>query len=224
MNRESVLSRILQAVLWPLLISTASAQDPTLGAGAFPDNPDPQTGYFLQVVTLVNPSPTNYPGVRVFVRDLPADLETNIVRVANAHGITTDNIPYFDFGTVPSGASVDFAVEFYIQNRRNKPAPRYEAITLAAPPVLLLPTAFLVNTNATRMVEGKFFAEFKTEEGRAYYIQYNSSVTATNGWTTSMPPVRGTGSFVQWSDTGPPRTESKPTESPSRFYRVVVLP
>lgn len=199
------------------------AQDPLLSAGPFPGAPDTQTGYFLQVVTLANPSPTNYPGVRVFVRDLPADLETNIVRVANAHGVS-NNIPYFDFGTVPSGANVEFAVEYYVQNRRNLPSPRYEAGVLAAAPVVLLPTAFLVNTNATRMVEGRFFAEFKTEEGRAYYIQYNSSVTATNGWKTSMPPVRGTGSFVQWSDTGPPRTESKPTEVPSRFYRVVVLP
>jgi hypothetical protein len=208
------------------LLGNARAQ--TIAAGPFPTTPDDQTGYFFQLVSINNSSGTNYPGLRVLVRDMPVDLETNIVRVANAHGLTNlsttiTNVPYFDFGPITPGQSVDFQVEFYISNRRTLPSPTYQAIVMPTP-VTILPTTILVTNNATRIVEGKFFAEFKSQEGRAYYIQYNSSLTATNDWKTSMPPVRGTGTTVQWSDTGPPRTESKPMDTTQRFYRVVVIP
>jgi len=184
---------------------------------------DPQTGLFPQVVTVNNASGTNFPGLRVLVYDLPADLETNMVRVANAHGLS-NNIPYFDIGTVLAGTSMQFTVEFYISNRRNKPAPRYEATVMPGPPIVIPPTSFLVNTNATRIVDGKFFAEFPTENNRTYFIQYNSDITVTNGWKTSLPGLRGTGGTVLWQDTGPPRTESLPLQTTSRFYRIVVLP
>jgi hypothetical protein len=166
--------------------------------------------------------------LRVLVRDLPVDTETNMVRVANAHGLTNlsetiTNVPFFDFGPITAGQTVPFQVEFYIANRLTKPSPTFQAIVMPTP-VVVLPTTMLVTNNATRIVDGKFFAEFKSQEGRAYYIEYNSSLTATNGWKVSMPPVRGTGATVQWSDTGPPRTESLPTSTTQRFYRVVVVP
>jgi hypothetical protein len=204
----------------------ANAQN--IVAGGVPSTPDDQTGYFFQLLSVNNNSGTNYPGLRVLVRNLPADTETNIVRVANAHGLTNlsatiTNVPYFDFGPITAGQTVDFLVELYVANRITLPSPTYQAIVMPTP-TIVLPTTMLVTNNATRIVEGKFFAEFKSQEGSAYYIQYNSELTATNGWKTSMPPVRGTGSTVQWSDTGPPRTESKPTDTTQRFYRVVVVP
>jgi hypothetical protein len=151
-----------------------------------------------------------------------------MIRVANAHGLTNlsatvTNVPYFDFGPVTAGQSVPFLIEWYIANRVQKPSPSFQAIVMPTP-TIVLPTTILVTNNATRVVDGKFFAEFKSQEGRAYYIQYNSSLTATNGWITSIPPVRGSGQTVQWVDTGPPRTESVPSATTQRFYRVVVVP
>ena len=197
-------------------------------AGPIPDAPDDQTGYFFQLLSVKNNSGTNYPGLRVLVRDLPVDTETNMVRVANAHGLTNlsetiTNVPLFDFGPISAGQTVPFQVEYYIANRLTKPSPTFQTIVMPTP-IVVLPTTVLVTNNATRIVDGKFFAEFKSEEGRAYYIEYNSSLTASNGWKVSNPPVRGTGATVQWSDTGPPRTESLPTEATQRFYRVVVVP
>ena len=211
-----------------IFAAVLSAQAQVISTGAIPDAPDDQTGYFFQLLSVNNNSGTNYPGLRVLVRDLPLDTETNMVRVANAHGLTNlsatiTNVPYFDFGPITAGQTVPFQVEFYIANRLTKPSPTYQAIVMPTPSIIL-PTTILVTNNATRIVDGKFFAEFKSEEGRAYFIEYNSSLTATNGWKVSIPPVRGTGSTVQWSDTGPPRTESVPTSTTQRFYRVVVVP
>jgi hypothetical protein len=56
-----------------------------------------------------------------------------------------------------------------------------------------------------------------------YYMQYASNVSQLNNPArvkTAFPPIRGTGSSVQWIDNGPPKTESPPV-SGSRFYRVL---
>lgn len=199
---------------------------PNAATGAISTTANPQNGFFTQAFTLVNPSAGDYPGVRVFVQNLPPDTATNIVRLANGlgtNGAPLLGLPYFDFGTIAAGASVTFNVEYYVSNRRTPPVPAY-TVFVQPPPVLPLANAFVVSTNATRMTNGLFLAEFKSEGDRTYYVQYNSSLTATNGWKTSLPSMRGTGAFVQWVDTGPPRTESSPTNAPARFYRILTLP
>jgi hypothetical protein len=222
------LGKLFAAIFLFCAVAARVGNAQAVSAGAVPSTPDDQTGYFFQLLSVRNNSATNYPGLRVLVRDLPADTETNTVRVANAHGLTNlsatiTNVPYFDFGPIAAGQTVNFTVELYIANRITLPSPTYQAIVMATPEIIL-PATLLVTNNATRIVEGHFFAEFKSQEGLAYYIQYNSDLTATNGWKTSMPPVRGTGSTVQWSDIGPPLTESKPTDTTQRFYRVLVVP
>jgi hypothetical protein len=206
-----------------LLCATGAFAQATVAPDPFPTTADDQTGYFLHSVKISNPTATAFSGIRVLVRNLPADVQTNVVRVANAHGLT-NNVPFFDFGAISAGATIDFTVAYYVSNRRTVPSPTYEVTAHAGIPQLVLPTTLLVTNNATRFVEGKFFAEFKTQEGRAYFVQYNSSLTNTNGWKTSLPAVRGNGSNVQWIDLGPPATESKPITEGSRFYRVIVLP
>ena len=215
------------ALLCAVLFGTIQAQAQTIAAGAIANTPDDQTGYFFQLLSVRNNSANNYPGLRVLVRDMPADTETNIVRVANAHSLTNlsatiTNVPYFDFGPISAGQTIPFQIEWYIANRRTLPSPSFQANVMETP-LVVLPATLIVTNNATRIVEGKFFAEFKSEEGRAYYIQYNSSLIASNDWKTSMPPVRGTGATVQWVDTGPPRTESVPLAATQRFYRVLVV-
>jgi hypothetical protein len=204
-------------------VSRISAQ--TVTAGPIGDV-DPQTGYFAQSISVGNNSATNYPGIRVLILDLPKDTETNIVRVANAFGTTTfgttNDVPYFDSGPLPSGVGINFTVQYYISNRRTKPTPTF-AVIVQTPPQLQLAAAFVVNTNATKFTNGIFYAEFLTQRDRIYYIQYSGSLTATN-WLTSQPGLVGNGSGVQWFDDGPPRTESKPTAVGQRFYRVVTLP
>lgn len=214
----------LVVCLASLLAYSISLRAQTTATGPIGDV-DPQTGYFPQLLTVGNNSATNYPGIRVLVLDLPKDLETNIVRVANAQGFTTqgttNNIPFFDFGAIAAGASVQFTVQYYISNRRTKPTPRYQVL-VQPPPTFQPVAASVINTNATKFTNGVFYAEFVTERDRAYFVQYSGSLTATN-WNTSQPGLIGTGAGVQWIDDGPPRTESKPIAAGQRFYRVVVI-
>jgi hypothetical protein len=200
----------------------AQFADPVVTAGGIGEV-DEQTGYFPQLLRVTNPGGTAYPGIRVLIRGLPADTKTNIVRVANAQGLT-NKIPFFEYGPIAGGASVDFTIEYYVSNRRTLPSPTIEVTAQDQRPILFA-RAFLVNTNATYfdVLRGRPVAQFKTEEARPYFVQYNTDLTATNGWKTSLPGLIGNGHTVQWVDTGPPRTETPPGGQGSRFYRIIVL-
>ena len=184
---------------------------------------DEQTGYFPQPLRVTNPGMTTYPGLRVLIRNLPVDTATNVVRIANSHGIT-NKIPFFEYGPIAPGTSVDFTIELYVSNRRTLPSPTYEVMVQEPRPFFEV-KASLINTNATYfdVVSGRPVAQFKTKENGAYFIQYNSNLTATNGWKTSLPGLLGNGHTVQWVDTGPPRTDSPPGGQGARFYRVILV-
>ena len=196
--------------------------DPTVTVGGI-GPVDEQTGYFPQPLRVTNPGTTTYPGLRVLIRSLPVDTTTNVVRVANAHGLT-NKIPFFEYGPIAPGSSVDFTIELYVSNRRTLPSPTYEVV-VQEPRPFFAARAFLVNTNATYfdVLSGRPIAQFKTQENRTYFIQYNTDLTATNGWKTSLPGLLGNGHTVQWVDTGPPRTDSPPGGQGARFYRVILL-
>ena len=42
-------------------------------------------------------------------------------------------------------------------------------------------------------------------------------------WKTAEPSVVGTGTRIQWIDSGPPKTERHPAAGSGRFYRVLEL-
>jgi hypothetical protein len=230
MSRKSVCSRLrLSAIVrkFAVLVFTSISifgqfAAPTVTVGGIAPL-DEQTGYFPQPLRVTNPGTTTYPGLRVLIRDLPLDTATNVVRVANAHGLT-NKIPFFEYGPIAPGASVDFTIELYVSNRRTLPSPTYEVL-VQEPRPFFGAKASLVNTNATYfdVVSGRPVAQFKTTENGAYFIQYNTDLTATNGWKTSLPGLLGNGHVVQWVDTGPPRTDTPPGGQGSRFYRVILV-
>jgi hypothetical protein len=69
---------------------------------------------------------------------------------------------------------------------------------------------------------GRFLIEFSATPGRRYAVQYSSDNMVT--WKTANPIITAPANRVQWYDDGPPKTESKPTSTGSRLYRVMELP
>jgi hypothetical protein len=72
---------------------------------------------------------------------------------------------------------------------------------------------------AKMLRNGTFLLEFATGVGGKYYVQYSSDLVT---WKTSFPPLTGTGQRLQWTDSGPPVTESLPAVNNKRFYRVIL--
>ncbi len=73
----------------------------------------------------------------------------------------------------------------------------------------------------TVLEDGSFRLRFTSDLNRLYLIQYSADAQT---WRTAVTPVLGTGAFVEWTDAGPPETETPPASVPERFYRIVFAP
>jgi len=184
-----------------------------------------QSGLFEQVVRFTNLGGTNTNSVRLVVRGLPADVELH-----NAHGRTTNGLPYVEaVGPWSPGSRVEFLLEFYRANRWAFGPPVYRA-EFAIPPVALpwagTPFDPILRVElqplTTDLNQGRFLIEFNATPGRRYLVQYRDSVEAP--WRQVFPPVTAAGNLVQWFDDGPPKTASKPAAQGARFYQILLLP
>jgi hypothetical protein len=174
-----------------------------------------QTGLFEQRINVVNPTPLTLSAARVLVFNLPIG-----VRVFNASG-TNNGVPFVQYNkSIFPGESVVMTIEYLVPTRI-APTP-----TLVLEVVPLLPSAQTAGVGqkidrALPLAGGTFLLEFSSLANRFYSVQYSSDLVT---WKTSVPSIQGTGSKVQWIDNGQPKTESLPSASEKRFYRIILLP
>jgi hypothetical protein len=162
---------------------------------------DEQTGLRSQVISVANPTRVDWAGVRVSVLGLGTNNAEYPyqIRVPNALGITNEvdrmtdgtnwfffvntNVPYFDFGPLAAGASVDLNVELHDPTRTNALAPRYLASVLDSYSYLLTATNE-VRVERALFTNGVFYLEFKTDRGATYYVEYSDNFDPTNNLTS----------------------------------------
>jgi len=176
---------------------------------------NPQTGLFEQTIQLTNGSPNAVTGLRVLVLGLPTD-----VQVYNASG-TTNGTPFVQYGLpLAAGATADLLIEYYRANRHAISQPTFVVQFIA--PISLTETGTVMAINSSlELQSGRFLIEFSTIQGHSYAMQYSSDM---QNWSTAIPVIVAPSNRVQWYDDGPPKTDSKPATSGSRFYRVLSLP
>jgi uncharacterized repeat protein (TIGR01451 family) len=174
-----------------------------------------QTGLFEQGIRVSNFGNSVPSSVRVLISGLAAN-----AKVFNASG-TTNGTPFVQSNApLPTGASVDFLLEYYVPTRI---APTNLTFTAEAGlPITPPPTngTVLSIDRALSLSDGGMLIEFTAIPGRIYAIQYSSD---TLTWRTAVPVLTAPANRVQWIDSGPPKTESKPSQLAARFYRVLLL-
>jgi hypothetical protein len=175
-----------------------------------------QTGLFEQIVRVRNIQAAPFAAVRISIRGLPND-----VRVFNASGFE-GGVPFVQYHQpLAPGASVDFKIEYFIPDRRVIGQPDLVA-EVVAPSQAAEPIGMIFSVNRSlRLGDGTFLVEFSSLANRSYSIQYSPDLV---NWKTAVPAIAGNGSWVQWIDSGPPKTETFPTGGQDRFYRIVLLP
>lgn len=182
-----------------------------------------QSGLLEQTLELTNPG-NLLSNVRMFVSGLGVDSRTNEVRLQNAIGSTvigTTAYALTDLGGIGPGETRRYTLEYYASDRKpGSVAPTIEF--RAVPPAVVVPTGTDLTIDNYRFTNGVFLVEFPTRTGYRYYVQYAPVVTGTNtaDFKTALPPVFGTGSYVQWVDNGPPKTDPLPTNG-LRLYRLI---
>lgn len=81
--------------------------------------------------------------------------------------------------------------------------------------------ALVTDSVRSRLPDGRFMIEFRSDLNRSYTIQYSDNA---RDWKNALTPILGNGESIEWIDSGAPETESHPVESPARYYRVVFTP
>lgn len=176
---------------------------------------DRQTGLYLQTVRIRNNTATTAAAMRLHVNNLPA-----AVRLNNTSG-ATNGVPYVQVdGPFNSGDTIALTLEYFVTDRRTIPtgiAWSVEIVSSAPPPN---PTGDIIQIARTlRLRGGNILVEFRSISGRTYYIQYSDDLT---NWRTAQGTLTGTGNSLQWIDNGPPKTSTVPSDTTSRFYRVLL--
>jgi plastocyanin len=177
---------------------------------------EPQTGLFNQSVGVTNGTGSAVTAVRLSVLGLPAD-----VVLYDASG-STNGAPFVEYRQpLDAGASVAFLLEYYRSNRLEFVSTNFvaTAVPLTVPAA---PTGTVLQLDrAPFLSNGALVIEFASVPGKSYVVEYSANMQT---WSPAVPPVIAAGTRVQWTDAGPPKTESAPVGAGQRFYRVVQLP
>ncbi len=147
------------------------------------------------------------------------NITNSSIRVVNATG-TNNGVPFVaSAGAILPGTCWTNVIKFY------------DPLQVAFAPVLTVDAVDSVGAGPEVPVgtpqpifsgrflrDGTFLVEFTTVNGSTYYVQYSSDMV---NWNTVFPSYAGTGQHFQFVDSGPPQTQSLPSTSTSRFYRVL---
>jgi fibronectin type 3 domain-containing protein len=123
-----------------------------------------------------------------------------------------------------AGESVTLVLEYFASPRGTVPTPVISAaVTMPRSRILSqlsgTAPAFAVN-RLVKQADGSVVIEFNAVPGKPYRIQYSADAAS---WKSCPVSIRAGGTKVQWIDRGPPWTDSPPSSSPRRFYRVQSL-
>ena len=179
-----------------------------------------QTGLFEQRVTIVNNGALALAALRIDI----TGLRSNIV-VWNASG-TNDGVPFITYNrSLDPGQSVVVRIEYYVPDRGSfspvidvVPVPPAAPKTASGTEGVAISRSFMDNRIPD---EPRYVIEFASTPGRIYTIIYTDDLKT---WKTAVPAVTASANRTQWYDDGPPKTDSRPAEQGTRFYRVIESP
>jgi uncharacterized repeat protein (TIGR01451 family) len=178
-----------------------------------------ENGLGEQVILLINQSKTVVPAERVVVTGLPKEL-FNAVGTNGGNPFVTIDAPLL------VGQSVTLLLQYYPWGAFPFTNGQLQAYAVPAPN-LTPPAATSVNnvsiSGIFKLPNGEMLIRFPATAGQSYTVVYSDNVQFSNAMV-APPAIVAPANIVQWNDYGPPTTVSAPTNSNSRFYRVLKNP
>lgn len=173
-----------------------------------------QTGLVRHRFRVENSGTNAVPGVRIFVSG-PVGAPSNL-------GGTNLGRAFLQWpGTIPSGGSTDFVLEYFSATRQPL---RTAQLGFEPVPVTVEEDAPSATSSVAsvlpRTTSLGWLLEFPTVPGKRYRIVYGDTAEAATS-RTARPVLTARGTRTQWFDYGPPVTAPLPAAgAASRFYRV----
>ncbi|MBC8126944.1 MAG: cadherin-like domain-containing protein [Gloeobacteraceae cyanobacterium ES-bin-144] len=181
-----------------------------------------QSGLFVSKVTVLNNNSEPIPAFRLYVKNLPTD-----VQVYNAHGTRLFGaqlaaMPYLLYNhSLASAASMTLSVEFFRPSLDPKFTPVYEIELLPIPETQPVSIAGDIPVTRNQMLSnGDFLIEIASTPGVVYAVEYSHNMTR---WTRIVPSITAPANRLQWIDNGPPKTASHPSTVAARYYRFALI-
>ncbi|BCX49736.1 IPTL-CTERM sorting domain-containing protein [Haloferula helveola] len=181
-----------------------------------------QSGLFVSEVTVTNNNSEAIPAFRLYVKNLPADVEVHNATGSRTFGTPPSELP-FVLHNQPLAASdsVTLSIEFFRASLDPGFTPQYEIelLPIPEPDPTAAPAGLAVARNE-RLPNGDQLIEIVSTPGSTYAVEYSADMTT---WVRVVPAVTAVANRLQWIDNGPPKTVSHPSTVGSRFYRFVLI-
>jgi uncharacterized repeat protein (TIGR01451 family) len=179
-----------------------------------------QSGTFVGQVNVKNENSEAIPAFRLYVSNLPEDIQVYNANGTRAYGTPATELPYLLYNyPLAGGASVVITVEFFRPSMDPDFTPVYEVELLAVAETL--PAAGTSGVDVTLfqpLSNGDMLIEVATIPGHEYAIEYSDNLV---DWFRVQQTVTAVANRLQWIDNGPPKTAVHPSEADQRFYRLV---
>jgi len=199
------------------IISIEKVSEPSIAVAA---SVELQSGTFVGQVNVTNENSEAIPAFRLYVSNLPEDVQVYNANGTRAYGTPATELPYLLYNyPLAGGASVVISVEFFRPSMDPDFTPVYEVELLAVAETL--PAAGTSGVNVTLFQElsnGDMLIEVASIPGHEYAIEYSDNL---EDWFRVQQTVTAVANRLQWIDNGPPKTAVHPSEVDQRFYRLV---
>ena len=179
---------------------------------------NPRTGLYEETVRVSNPTQSSSDAVRVYVNGLTAAQHLH-----NASGVT-NGVPFAQsMLAVAAGSFLDMTLEYHVTDSSvPNPTPLIAELVMPSDGGSTASPGDPQHINRIlKLANNNIMIEFASLSNRVYEIQYSRDLQTP--WNRAQPTLVGNGTWIQWVDNGPPKTESAPAQDPSRVYRVLLL-
>ncbi|HCZ02300.1 MAG TPA: hypothetical protein DHV39_02650, partial [Verrucomicrobiales bacterium] len=193
--------------------------DPTLYLS---NNLNPQTGFFEQVLKIVNNTPFDFKSIRIYIHDLAPDVVAKFYLQEDLIGTFVE----FPVDMI-KGDSTTITLEYFSTTGRAISPPRLELLVKKGAELVtpdrdqiseLIESSCFVSVAANGRVDS-CYVSFRSDKDHLYWIEYSDEI---GNWKLALNPVEGTGEMIIWQDAGSPKTDPLPANNGAgRYYRIL---
>jgi hypothetical protein len=188
---------------------------PTFGSYIPTAKVNPQTGLYVETVLVTNLTQIPIPGFLAEVTKIPTG-----ITLYNSQG-TTNGYPFVTYNyPVTTGGVIPITLEF-----NNPKRIAFTNGLVIVPFMGSYPTNSSTTTNIIQVyynyyTNNSYVLDFQTTPGHTYSVLYTPTYQGSNTqWKIAQPSTTATANYTIWIDSGPPNTDSKPSDS--RYYELI---
>jgi hypothetical protein len=180
----------------------------------------PFSGLYIAKVTVTDEKSEALPSFRLYVNDLPEDVQVYNASGTRMYGVPALELPYLFYdGSAEGASSVTLIVVLFRATVNGDFTPVYDVELLTPAETMPDATSGGINVTLTKVLSnGDILIELASLPGHEYAVEYSEDLTV---WSRVFQSISASADRLQWIDDGPPKTAVRPSQVRQRFYRLI---